>query len=64
MDDDWVQAPELGMLARIFNQDVFNIPKVQLGLKAAKQPFVQFASYEEAKIRHFHELLEKWIQLE
>ena len=29
VDDDWTEAPELGMLARVFNQDSFNLPKVQ-----------------------------------
>jgi hypothetical protein len=38
-DDDWTEAPELGFLARVFNQDTFNLPKVQLGLKAtARKP--------------------------
>lgn len=63
-EDDWTEAPELGMLARIFNQDVFNIPKVQQGLKAMKRPEVVFASYNETKIRHFHQLLERWLELE
>ena len=63
-DDDWVDAAELGMLARVFNQDVFNIPKVQIGLKTMKNPYVVFASYNETKIRHFHGLLEKWIAAE
>jgi nitrite reductase/ring-hydroxylating ferredoxin subunit len=60
-DDDWVDAPELGMLAKVFNQDVANLPYVQRGLKTMKQPFVVFGDYGETKIRHFHELLEKWI---
>ncbi len=63
-DDDWTEAPELGMLARVFNQDVYNIPKVQIGLKALKRPEVVFASYGETKIRHFHGLLENWIAAE
>ena len=25
-DDDWTEAPELGFLARVFNQDTFNLP--------------------------------------
>lgn len=60
-DDDWVEAPELGMLARVFNQDTFNIPKVQIGLKAAARPYVTFAGYNETKIRHFHALLDQWL---
>jgi len=61
-DDDWVDAPELGMLAKVFNQDVYNLPRVQKGLKTMKQPFVMFANYGETKPRHFHKLLEEWIQ--
>ena len=53
-DDDWVDAPELGMLAKVFNQDILNMPKVQAGLKTMKQPFVIFGDYGESKIRHFH----------
>jgi nitrite reductase/ring-hydroxylating ferredoxin subunit len=57
-DDDWVDAPELGMLAKVFNQDVYNMPRVQQGLRAMKQPFVIFGDYGETKPRHFHALLE------
>ena len=61
-DDDWVDAPELGMLAKVFNQDVYNMPRVQRGMRSLKDPYVIFADYGESKPRHFHELLEKWIQ--
>ena len=40
---------------------VFNLPRVQRGLKAMKQPSVIFADYGESKVRHFHKLLEEWI---
>jgi nitrite reductase/ring-hydroxylating ferredoxin subunit len=60
-DDDWVDAPELGMLAKVFNQDVYNLPRVQRGLKTMKVPEVIFADYGETKLRHFHALLEQWI---
>ena len=60
-DQDWTEAPELGQLAKIFNQDTFNLPKVQLGLKAQEQQEVVFASYNETKLRHFHELLQRWV---
>ena len=54
-------APELGLLARVFTQDTFNLPKVQRGLKAAQKPGVTLANYQEAKIRHFHHLLKRYI---
>jgi nitrite reductase/ring-hydroxylating ferredoxin subunit len=60
-DDDWVEAPELGMLAKVFNQDVYNMPYVQRGLKTMKQPYVMFGDYGETKPRHFHKLLQQWI---
>jgi phenylpropionate dioxygenase-like ring-hydroxylating dioxygenase large terminal subunit len=60
-DDDWCEAPELGFLARVFNQDTFNLPKVQLGLKTMKKKTVTLANYQETKIRHFHHLLDNWL---
>jgi phenylpropionate dioxygenase-like ring-hydroxylating dioxygenase large terminal subunit len=61
-DEDWTHAPELGFLARVFNQDTFNLAKVQRGLHAARHSHVTFARYQETKIRHFHTLLGRWIQ--
>jgi len=53
------------MLARVFNQDVYNLPKVQRGLEAAKKPgCVTFASYAETKLRHFHRLYDRWVDAE
>jgi phenylpropionate dioxygenase-like ring-hydroxylating dioxygenase large terminal subunit len=60
-DDDWTEAPELGMLARVFNQDVFNLPNVQAGLMSGSLDRVTFASYQETKLRHFHGLLGRWV---
>ncbi|CAB4870913.1 unannotated protein [freshwater metagenome] len=61
IDDDWTEAPELGLLARVFNQDSFNLPKVQIGLRSTKKPGVTLANYQEIKLRHFHHLLSDWI---
>jgi phenylpropionate dioxygenase-like ring-hydroxylating dioxygenase large terminal subunit len=60
-DDDWTDAPELGLLARVFNQDVFNLPKVQAGLEAMKEPELVFANYGETKLRHFHQMLDRFL---
>jgi phenylpropionate dioxygenase-like ring-hydroxylating dioxygenase large terminal subunit len=59
-DDDWTEAPELGMLARVFNQDTFNLPKVQKGLPSLRKG-ITLANYQETKLRHFHWLLGQWI---
>jgi hypothetical protein len=60
-DQDFTEAPELGLLARVFNQDVFNLPKVQAGLEAMRDPEVVFANYGETKPRHFHQMLDKFL---
>jgi phenylpropionate dioxygenase-like ring-hydroxylating dioxygenase large terminal subunit len=60
-DEDWTNAPELGMLAKVFQQDTFNLPNVQRGLMASPYDEVFFARYQESKLRHFHHLLSKWV---
>lgn len=60
VDDDWTDAPELGMLARVFNQDSFNLPKVQRGLASLRKD-VTLAAYQETKIRHFHHVLDQYV---
>ena len=60
-NQDWVEEPELGMLARIFNQDFRNLPFVQAGLIASAKDYVQLADYNELKLRHFHQLYGKWL---
>ena len=45
----------------VFNQDVVNMPEVQIGLKGMKNPEIIFANYGETKPRHFHMLLEQWL---
>jgi phenylpropionate dioxygenase-like ring-hydroxylating dioxygenase large terminal subunit len=60
-DEPWTEAPELGSLANIFAQDTFNLPNVQRGLRAASHEHVTLARYQETKLRHFHTLLEKYV---
>ena len=48
----------------MFNQDTFNLPKVQIGLRTMKKPGVTLAIYQETKIRHFHTLLDEWLARE
>jgi hypothetical protein len=59
--DDWTEAPEIGFLTRVFNQDTYNLGRVQRGLRAAAHDEVTYGLYQETKIRHFHTLLERWI---
>jgi phenylpropionate dioxygenase-like ring-hydroxylating dioxygenase large terminal subunit len=63
-DDDYTDVPELGQLAKVFNQDVHNLPQVHKGLKGMKNPQVIFADYQESKIRHFHENYKRWMEMD
>lgn len=60
-DESWTQAPQLGPLAKIFDQDAFNMGPVQRGLRGAAHEFVTLSRYQETKLRHFHALLERAI---
>ena len=57
VDDDWTEAPELGLLTRVFNQDGYNLPRVQEGLESGAIPEIILARYQESKIRFFHHQL-------
>lgn len=61
VDDDWTDAPELGMLAKVFNQDMRNLPFVYQGQKATAREHLRVGDYNELKIRHWHELYSRWV---
>lgn len=62
LDDDYTDAPEFGSnLTKIFNQDYINHRMVQKGLHSHPKGETIFASYQESKIRHFHDTLNKWL---
>ena len=64
-DEPWRTAVEqLGSLARVFDQDEFNLEAVQKGLRTTRKPGVSFGVYQESKIRHFHHLFDQWLDLE
>jgi len=60
-DQKWTDAPELGVLGEVFEQDMGNLPYVQEGLKMSKNGEVQLADYQEIRIRQFHQTLMKYI---
>jgi len=62
-DEDWTKAPEIGgYLARILNQDLYNMEPCQAGMRASGRKTVTFSRYLEGKIRHFHKLLDQWLK--
>ncbi|MCP4841942.1 MAG: aromatic ring-hydroxylating dioxygenase subunit alpha [Halieaceae bacterium] len=48
-------------LSNVFNQDGANLPQVQKGLKASKKGTVMLGNYQEVRIRHFNQTLEKYL---
>lgn len=61
VDQKWTDAPELGILGDVFEQDMENLPFVQEGLHASKTGKVQLANYQEIRIRHFHQTMDKYL---
>ena len=60
--ETFLDAPELGMLGKVFNQDLFNMPRVQQGLETTHKPGVTLANYQESKVRWLHHKLTSWIE--
>jgi phenylpropionate dioxygenase-like ring-hydroxylating dioxygenase large terminal subunit len=60
--EHWTDAPELGLLAKVFDQDSFNMGKVQLGLETTAKPGVTLGNYQESKIRWLHQKLSNWVE--
>jgi len=60
----WTEATSLGITARILDQDSTNIAAVQRGLETAPMDGLPMALYQESKIRHFHDLLERWLDID
>ncbi len=61
-EDSWTNAPELGALGSILDQDSSNLRRVQRGLKASARSGVTLSRYQESRIRHFHLVLERQLR--
>ncbi len=61
-DETWSDAPELGVLGAVVDQDMTNMELCHEGLKASKNQAVELADYQEVRIRHFHQTLDHYLQ--
>jgi phenylpropionate dioxygenase-like ring-hydroxylating dioxygenase large terminal subunit len=61
-DQPWTDAEPLGMLGKVFEQDTFNMERVQLGLETTRKPGVTLAGYQEAKVRWLNATLDQWLE--
>lgn len=60
-DQCFADAKELGDLGVVFDQDDANMPAVQKGMKASKKGAVSLGSYQESRIRHMHQTIDKYL---
>jgi hypothetical protein len=60
-DQKWTDAPEIGVLGDVFEQDMENLPYVQEGMKASGNNELQFGNYQEIELRQFQNTLMKYI---
>lgn len=61
-DEPWSDAKEIPILGPVIDQDMSNMPYVQEGLVASATGRVQLGSYQESRIRHFHQTLDTYLQ--
>lgn len=64
-DEMFSAAPEIGLLSRIFDQDMGNLPLIQEGLRAASsdRAATTLGRYQEQRILHFHDVLDRALGL-
>ncbi len=60
-DQPFASYEMLGALGGVFDQDDANCPAVQRGMKASATGKVTLASYQESRIRHLHQTLDKYL---
>ncbi len=60
-DQIWADAPELGVLGAVLDQDSENMELCHEGLKASKNQAVELADYQEVRIRHLHQTLDRYL---
>lgn len=62
VEQPWINAAEIGILGKIFDQDTCNMERVQLGLETTSKPGITLAEYQEDNIKWFHERLDEWLE--
>ena len=60
-DQAFSEAPEIGGLGPVFDQDDSNMAAVQKGMIASRKGKVSLASYQESRIRHLHQTIDKYL---
>jgi hypothetical protein len=59
--ESWTDAPELGMLGHVVEQDMSNLAALQRGLRASAKKTVTLGNYQESRIRLYHQTIDQYI---
>ena len=62
-DEPFTNAAEIGALGGVFEEDMRNLPHMMKGMRASQRGKVSLASYQESRIRHHHQTLDKYLGL-
>jgi phenylpropionate dioxygenase-like ring-hydroxylating dioxygenase large terminal subunit len=57
----WTEPGVLGITGRILDQDSFNIPRVQAGMRSTPLEVLTVSVYQESRMRHLHSLLDRYL---
>ncbi|NCF17765.1 MAG: Rieske 2Fe-2S domain-containing protein [Haliea sp.] len=60
-EQPFTDVEELGALGDVFEQDMCNLPYVQKGMKQTKKGAVSLGNYQEIRIRHLHQVLDRYL---
>lgn len=57
----WASVEQLGVYGPIIDQDIPNLERLQIGVKAMRKPGITLGNYQECRIRRFHKVLEEYL---
>ena len=60
-EEPWSTVEAMGSAAMVVDQDTDNLKRIQRGLLTTRKPGVTLASYQESRIRHFHNTLDSYM---
>ena len=61
IDDPYTSVPDFGRLANVLDQDTDNFKRQWAGMQASLKPGQTLGNYQEARIRHFHKVLDGYL---
>ncbi len=61
-DESWTNAPELGALGPVYDQDSSNMGPVQVGLEAMGDEGLQLSRYMEVRVRNLHRMVDEYMR--